>query len=528
MSPDLLPLRMPLRSARAVALVVLALDLLLAAVAARVLLVERRALYERAERTSVNLARVLRGNLEGTLRQIDIVLVEARAELERTRALGPGAEPELLGALTRLHGQLPFVDAIRTADASGRVEYGIGIRPGMNVDVSDRDYFLRARTEPVEELIISAPLVSRITGKRSIVFSLRANRADGSFGGVVYAVVLLDQFASTLRGVDVGRDGTVALRAGDMALIARQPEPVGAQSPIGDRTITPTLQALVEAGREEATYVSVSPVDHLEKVNAYNRVAGGAFHLLVSSSTDAFLEEWRGSAIRTVTALIAVVLLSVLGARLLLRSWSRESESRFRALVDGAPIAVSVARAGNLLYVNGAFVRSFGIPDAGAAVGHSLLERMGPEDAGRAAERFDRRLRGLPVEPTAEVTLRRADGATFQAAITDATVELADGPAVIAFIQDVTERRRYEAERERLIGDLQKALSDVKTLRGLLPICAHCKKIRDDRGYWNRIETFIRARSEAEFTHGICPDCAQQYYPDELTARADVGGERER
>ena len=68
-------------------------------------------------------------------------------------------------------------------------------------------------------------------------------------------------------------------------------------------------------------------------------------------------------------------------------------------------------------------------------------------------------------------------------------------------------------DKEKLIGDLQQALAKVKTLSGLLPICSSCKKIRDDKGYWNQIETYIRERSEADFTHGICPACAKILYP---------------
>jgi tetratricopeptide (TPR) repeat protein len=61
-----------------------------------------------------------------------------------------------------------------------------------------------------------------------------------------------------------------------------------------------------------------------------------------------------------------------------------------------------------------------------------------------------------------------------------------------------------------LIGDLQTALTEVKTLQGLIPICAHCKKIRDDQGFWNQMESYIQSRSEATFSHGICPDCAKE------------------
>jgi PAS domain S-box-containing protein len=78
--------------------------------------------------------------------------------------------------------------------------------------------------------------------------------------------------------------------------------------------------------------------------------------------------------------------------------------------------------------------------------------------------------------------------------------------------RDITLRKIAEQERERLIIELQEALAKVKTLSGMLPICASCKKIRDDKGYWKQIEAYISDHSEAEFSHGICPDCAEKIY----------------
>jgi AmiR/NasT family two-component response regulator len=66
----------------------------------------------------------------------------------------------------------------------------------------------------------------------------------------------------------------------------------------------------------------------------------------------------------------------------------------------------------------------------------------------------------------------------------------------------------------RLNGELQTALDEIKTLRGLLPICAHCKKIRDDEGAWSQVEVYVQAHTEAQFTHGICPDCVRKYFPE--------------
>lgn len=81
----------------------------------------------------------------------------------------------------------------------------------------------------------------------------------------------------------------------------------------------------------------------------------------------------------------------------------------------------------------------------------------------------------------------------------------------------VIERKNAESERERLISELQAALADVKTLSGLLPICSFCKKIRDDKGYWNQLEEYITDHSDAQFSHGICRECAVKHYPDLIT-----------
>jgi PAS domain S-box-containing protein len=84
----------------------------------------------------------------------------------------------------------------------------------------------------------------------------------------------------------------------------------------------------------------------------------------------------------------------------------------------------------------------------------------------------------------------------------------------VAVKEDITARKQTEAERDTLIKDLQEALANVKSLSGLLPICASCKKIRDDKGYWSQVESYIQSHSDATFTHGICPDCIKKFYPD--------------
>jgi PAS domain S-box-containing protein len=100
-------------------------------------------------------------------------------------------------------------------------------------------------------------------------------------------------------------------------------------------------------------------------------------------------------------------------------------------------------------------------------------------------------------------------------------VEVFSGPiifsgkeALYSIIHDVSERKALEDDREKLIVRLEKALDEIKTLKGILPICSSCKNIRDDKGYWQQIESYISDHSDAEFSHGLCPDCIKRLYPE--------------
>ncbi|HWR59388.1 MAG TPA: PAS domain S-box protein [Thermodesulfovibrionales bacterium] len=108
----------------------------------------------------------------------------------------------------------------------------------------------------------------------------------------------------------------------------------------------------------------------------------------------------------------------------------------------------------------------------------------------------------------------RKDGTVFPVSVVAAPI-IEGGKAkgsVVAF-QDITEFKSVQDERETLISELQDALSNIRTLSGLLPICAWCKKIRDDKGYWNKVEVYIQNHSGASFTHGICPECLKEVSP---------------
>ncbi|MBI2427251.1 MAG: HAMP domain-containing protein [Ignavibacteriales bacterium] len=95
------------------------------------------------------------------------------------------------------------------------------------------------------------------------------------------------------------------------------------------------------------------------------------------------------------------------------------------------------------------------------------------------------------------------------------SVEAEKTKTLLLILEDITARKHAEDERLKLIGELQDATNKVKTLSGLLPICSSCKKIRDEDGTWNILEKYIHDHSEAKFTHGLCPECAKRYFPDQ-------------
>ncbi len=112
-----------------------------------------------------------------------------------------------------------------------------------------------------------------------------------------------------------------------------------------------------------------------------------------------------------------------------------------------------------------------------------------------------------------EAYARNSKGQKFPVEVTTSTCRADRERFVTIVVRDITARKKTEADRENLIYELQLALEKVKTLSGLLPICASCKKVRNDSGYWQQIESYVSEHSDADFSHCICPECREKLYP---------------
>ncbi|HUI09099.1 MAG TPA: PAS domain S-box protein [Bacteroidota bacterium] len=201
----------------------------------------------------------------------------------------------------------------------------------------------------------------------------------------------------------------------------------------------------------------------------------------------------------------------------------RIQKAHFQRLFESAPEGIALLDPTGIVHdVNRAFVHMFG-RQREEMIGSNILEKTVP-DGGReeARDALGAVMEGVTVHLEAERI--RNDGSRFTASIVALPVEDVGGArTVYVLYRDITQKKRWDTEREGLIRELQKALADVKTLGGLLPICAWCKKIRDDQGYYHQIETFIAKHSDAKFTHGICPECRAKFDREAAAETRDGG-----
>ena len=187
----------------------------------------------------------------------------------------------------------------------------------------------------------------------------------------------------------------------------------------------------------------------------------------------------------------------------------RASEEKFSKVFRFSPDWIFLsAEDGTLLDVNDAFVNATGFsrPEALGRTCVDLGIWNNPADRSKLVEILLTEGRVL----SKEVRFRSKKGEQIITLCSAEFINLAGVRCVLTVVRDITGRKRAEEEREELIIGLQEALDKVKALSGLLPICAWCKKIRDDQGYWKQVDQYIQEHSNAMFTHGICPECCDK------------------
>ncbi|MGH7940397.1 MAG: PAS domain S-box protein [Limisphaerales bacterium] len=186
-----------------------------------------------------------------------------------------------------------------------------------------------------------------------------------------------------------------------------------------------------------------------------------------------------------------------------------EANAKFlAAIVESSDDAIyGVKLDGTVVSWNRAAERTYGFR-AGEIIGRNVSILYPDERLDELIDCMERIKRGDHVGRSETARVRKG-GRLVPIAVTISPMKNCDGKITGASViaRDITSRKREECERIKLIQELTEALGKAKTLVGLLPICAGCKRIRDDQGYWQQVEAYITEHSEAVFTHGICPEC---------------------
>lgn len=211
--------------------------------------------------------------------------------------------------------------------------------------------------------------------------------------------------------------------------------------------------------------------------------------------------------------------------RLRIEEELRIQKAYFERLFNAMPEGVAlIDKSGHIRNVNKAYEHIFGFTRE-EVLGRNVTSISVPQEyIAEVNDSLEAVMNGVGI--SLETRRVRKEGTVIDLSIIATPIDLgADQRMVYAIYRDITQRKRSEKEREELIEQLQKAIAEVKTLSGLLPVCAWCKKVRDDQGYYHQIETYIAAHSGATFTHGICPDCLESVNKEAASTTKRRNGE---
>ncbi len=317
----------------------------------------------KAEIRSQNFALAIDLSMSAQIAKIDLSLHTVIDELERSTPSGGEAIAPAIGALiAQQKKQLPEAEAWSIVNAAGQLVFHDSPVGPAAFSVADRDYFIAARQRTDDTLIVSKPLVSRLTGQQILVFARAIRDVRGNFAGVVALPLQIAHLNHMLAGYDAGPGGTLALRDRDHALLARA---IGgkAEAPagIGNRLVSPEFARAVSAQKAQATIRGVTPFDGVERITSYRRLSNAPLYAFAGVALDDALAEWRSTALRF-AAVLSVFLVIGNGLAWFVNHlwrrqqqalvWLRESKARLRLsmrkLVERDDALLAAQHAGGL------------------------------------------------------------------------------------------------------------------------------------------------------------------------------------
>jgi PAS domain S-box-containing protein len=421
---------------------------------------QSREQYEqRAQTTTQNLAFALAGDIADKADKIDLTVLAVADEVAKQLAGGEVDAPALNAFIARHHARLPVLDGLRVVNAQGENAYGIGITPGVRTSVADRAYFQRLRRDPQAGLVISEPVVGRVSKKWSLIFARRVNQPDGSFGGLVYGTITLEQFAKTFATIEVGALGSISLRDEKLTLIARYPTPPDLSQLVGVTNASPELQQAVQLRPEAGSYHTGRSFDQVARSYSYRQVAGCPLYVIVGLASEEYLAAWWRQAALEAVLVALFILGTILASWFIYRGWVRRTRTAQALVRQEAALRVSEASYRNQFTANTAVMllvdpASGAILDANAAAlafygyPREQLLALSTTDINTLPEAEDRQAR-TSVTPGQgqrfQFQHRRADGSVRDVEVASSLIQSGERIVLHSIVHDITERQRATA-----------------------------------------------------------------------------------
>ncbi|MBL0727416.1 PAS domain-containing protein [Piscinibacter sp. HJYY11] len=407
----------------------------------------RHATRDRASISAANTAQTLRQSIESEIDQIDLLLRSAILGLEREQVAG-SRDPAVLKKLMQAsRALLPHVEALRATDAVGMVRYGDGPEPPAPIDVSDREYFRKARASQWG-LIVSEPVTSYASQNWVVVFARRIDHPDGSFAGVVYATVATERFQDVLANVQLGRNGAASLRTSSLRLVARSP--AGARDEIGSDKVSAELRELMRTPITSGTYTASSGLDGVERSSAYARVGPYPFVVVTGVSTAEAMAPWYIELWGTVGLATLTLIVIASSSWLLVQAWQREIAHAAQRLREADRHRAWLRTAGDGIHVIDRRGRLIEYSDSFAAMlGYEREQMRGMEVTQWEASDPEVALqwcRTTQGDQRFKTRHRRADGSLIDVEVTSTTTVIDGEELIFGASRDITERRRLENE----------------------------------------------------------------------------------
>ncbi len=272
---------------------------------------EKQSYRERASLAAQTMARVLDQDISGIFDRVDLVLQTVAAQSRDQLEQGRFDELWLHAYLKRQESLLPEITKLGMADAAGIARFGDGLRNTPAVDLSDRDYFVRARDGTAAGVVVAGPQLGKLDQQWVIVLARRISAPNGSFAGIVYAELGTERFAKALSSVPLGQRGAAAIRTTDLRLVHHHPEIRGAS---GGSEVSQDLLARVRSQPDAGYYVARGEVDGIERSNAYRKLENYPFYVIAGFSTADFLGGWIDHVLMLFAIVTLVILVSALAS----------------------------------------------------------------------------------------------------------------------------------------------------------------------------------------------------------------------